>query len=44
MIVVAFVMFAVLIVAWLMAPNGEPKAVEAPKPAPATLKMGDAPA
>jgi hypothetical protein len=44
MIAVAFVMFAVLIVAWLMAPNGEVKAAAtpAPAPAPATLKMGDA--
>jgi hypothetical protein len=46
MIAVAFVMFAVLIVAWLMAPNGEAKATTAlaPAPAPANLKMGDAPA
>jgi hypothetical protein len=42
MIAVAFVMFAVLLVAWLIAPNGEPKTVEAPKAAPANLKMGDA--
>jgi hypothetical protein len=43
MIAVAFVMFAVLVVAWLMAPNGEVKAATpAPAPAPATLKMGDA--
>ena len=41
MIAVAFIMFAALLVAWLMAPNGEVKAAEA-KPAPATLKMGDA--
>jgi hypothetical protein len=41
MIVVAFVMFAVLIVAWLFAPNGEPKA-EAAKPVTPSLKMGDA--
>ena len=41
MIAVAFVMFAVLIVAWLIAPNGEAKA-ESPSPAPANLKMGEA--
>jgi len=41
MIAVAFVLFAALVVAWLVAPNGEVKA-EAPAPAPATLKMGDA--
>lgn len=42
MIVVAFVMFAVLVAAWLIAPNGEPTTVQTPKPAPANLKMGDA--
>ena len=42
MVAVAFIMFAALLVAWLMAPNGEVKTAEAAKPAPATLKMGDA--
>jgi hypothetical protein len=45
MIAVAFVMFAVLIVAWLIAPNGDVKAeapAPVPTPAPASLKMGDA--
>lgn len=41
MIAVAFIMFAALLVAWLMAPNGEVKE-PAVKPAPASLKMGDA--
>ena len=41
MIAVAFVMFAVLVVAWLVAPNGEVK-TEAPAPVPATLKIGRA--
>ncbi|HEY7035341.1 MAG TPA: hypothetical protein VH482_28640 [Thermomicrobiales bacterium] len=41
MIAVAFVMFAALVVAWLVAPNGEVKS-EAPVPVPATLKMGEA--
>lgn len=41
MIVVAFLMFAVLVVAWLAAPNGEAK-TEVPAPVPANLTMGDA--
>jgi len=42
MILLAFVLFAILIVAWLAAPNGEAKAVkEAPVGVPA-LKIGDA--
>ncbi len=41
MIAVAFIMFGVLVLAWLIAPNGDVK-VEAPKvPAPA-LKLGEA--
>ncbi|HKG27364.1 MAG TPA: hypothetical protein VKB09_17060 [Thermomicrobiales bacterium] len=41
MIVVAFLMFAVLVVAWLIAPNGEPK-TEPAKPVTGSLKIGDA--
>jgi hypothetical protein len=43
MIAVAFIMFAVLVLAWLIAPNGDVK-VEAPKvPAPTpALKLGEA--
>lgn len=47
MILVGFLMFAVLIVAWLMAPNGEVKsvAIESPIPAPApALKLSETPA
>jgi hypothetical protein len=40
--IVAFISFAVLVLAWLFAPTGEPKA--APEVAPATLQVGDAPA
>ena len=43
MILFAFVLFAVLIVAWLVAPNEAPKTVakESPVGMPA-IKMGDA--
>ncbi len=41
MIAVAFIMFALLLVGWLIAPNGE--VVEAPQPVP-SLKLGEAPA
>jgi hypothetical protein len=41
MIAVAFLMFAMLVVAWLVAPNGKVKS-EAPAPVPASLKMGEA--
>jgi hypothetical protein len=43
MIAVAFLMFAALVVAWLVAPNGEVKA-EAPAPVPANLTLSEAPA
>jgi hypothetical protein len=43
MIVVAFIAFALLVVAWLMASNGGVEAKSPkPAPAPATIKMGDA--
>jgi hypothetical protein len=38
--IIAFISFAVLVLAWLVAPTGEPKAV--PETAPAPLKVGDA--
>ena len=42
MIAVAFLMFAILVVAWLIAPTGEVKA-QAPKVVPTTnLQMGEA--
>jgi len=36
----AFLSFAVLVLAWLFAPTGEPKA--APETAPSPLQVGDA--
>ena len=45
MIAVAFVCFAILVVAWLFAPNGEIAAETVPAPAPApspALKVGEA--
>ena len=44
MLVIAFVAFVLLLVAWLVAPNGElerPPLAAAPAPAPA-LKVGEA--
>lgn len=41
MIVVSFIMFAVLVLAWLIAPNGEIAAEVEKVPAPA-LKLGEA--
>jgi hypothetical protein len=38
--IAAFIAFAVLVLAWLFAPTGEPKA--APETAPSPLKVGDA--
>jgi hypothetical protein len=41
MIAVAFIMFAALVLAWLMAPNGEVKA-DTPKAAVPAMKLGEA--
>jgi len=38
--IAAFISFAVLVLAWLFAPTGEPKA--APETAPSPLQVGDA--
>jgi hypothetical protein len=38
--IVAFIAFAVLVLAWFFAPTGEPKT--APEVAPAPLQVGDA--
>ena len=45
MIAIAFICFAILVVAWLFAPNGEIVAETVPVPAPApspVLKVGEA--
>ena len=45
MIAIAFICFAILVVAWLFAPNGEIVAETVPAPAPApspVLKVGEA--
>jgi len=43
MVAIAFICFAILVVAWLLAPNGEVVAEAAPAPAPVpSLKVGDA--
>ena len=41
MLLIAFVAFFVLVLAWLIAPNGEPAAQPAPAPVP-SLKVGEA--
>ena len=43
MLLIAFVAFFILVVAWLLAPNGEIVAETAPAPTPTpTLKVGEA--
>ena len=48
MLLIAFVAFFVLVLAWLIAPNGEPAAAPAAVPAAAapgaSLKVGEVPA
>ena len=43
MLIIAFVAFVVLLLAWLIAPNGEVERSPAAAPAP-QLKVGDVPA
>ena len=43
MILLAFIAFFILVVAWLLAPTGEAEAVPVAAPAP-TLKVGESPA
>jgi hypothetical protein len=40
--IVAFISFAVLVFAWLIAPTGEPKVAPEVEIAPSPLKVGDA--